>query len=191
MARYMMFASVYFHHTTRMFEHVLHEVLHELWPEPRALDPIGEFLRWDDFRVLNALDDTQSAAAAAIRNRVRIFALAWEFNAERDLRTFEACHAALSETFGEQNVWADSQAQLLHRLPFGIGDERTVWIGGYGNGVVDARNVSDLISKLSGKAYWRKLFVRRASTSSGQAVDVREARRLCAQIVAAQRNAVS
>src|SRR5580693_3297992 len=164
MARYMMFASVYFHHTTRMFEHVLHEVLRELWPDPRALDPVGEFLRWDDFRVLNALGDTHSAAALALRDRVRIFALAWEFNAERDLRAFEACEAALCDRFGETNVWADSQSQLLHRLPFGIGEDRTVWVSGP-NGPVDAREVSDLIAKLSGKAYWRKLFVRRPSTA--------------------------
>jgi uncharacterized protein len=184
MARYMMFASVYFHHTTRMFEHILHQVLRELWPDPRTLDPIGEFLRWDDFRVLNALDDRQSAAAAALRNRVRVFGLAWEFNAERDLRAFEACESALRERFGEQNVWADSQAQLLHRLPFGIGEDRTVWVGGDG-GVEDARKVSDVISKLSGKAYWRKLFVLRPAVGSEPASDnvVAEARRLCAEIV--------
>ncbi len=101
-------------------------------------------------------------------------ALAAEFNAERDLRAFEACEAALRERFGEaENVWADTQAQLLHRLPFGIGGETTVWVDGP-DGVVDAREVSDLIAKLSGKAYWRKLFVRRP------AVDVGEARRICA-----------
>jgi uncharacterized protein len=174
MARYMMFASVYFHHTTRMFEHVLHEALHDLWPNPRALDSVDEFLRWDDFRVLNSLDDERSAAAAALRNRVRVYALAAEFNAEHDLRAFEACDAALRERFGEPNVWADSQAQLLHRLPFGIGGDATVWVDGPG-GPVDAREVSDVIAKLSGKAYWRKLFVRR------DAVDVREARRICAE----------
>jgi hypothetical protein len=181
MARYMMFASVYFHHTTRMFEHILHEVLHELWPDPRALDPVEEFLRWDDFRVLNALDDARSDAAFALRNRVRVYALAAEFNAERDLKLFEACETALRERFGPQNVWADSQAQLLHRLPFGIGKESTVWVDGPG-GAVDAREVSDLIAKLSGKAYWRKLFVRRPSTSSGQADIVLEARRICALV---------
>jgi HD superfamily phosphohydrolase len=183
MARYMMFASVYFHHTTRMFEHILHEVLHDLWPSPRALDPVEEFLRWDDFRVLNALDDAHSEAARALRNRVRVYALAAEFNAERDLRLFEACEAALRDRFGTQNVWADSQAQLLHRLPFGIGEESTVWVDG-SNGAIDAREVSDLIAKLSGKAYWRKLFVKRSH------VDVSEARRLCAEIVAARRDVV-
>ena len=175
MARYMMFASVYFHHTTRMFEHILHDVLRDLWPDPRALDPVEEFLRWDDFRVLNALDDVRSEAARALRNRVRVYAVAAEFNAERDLSIFEACEAALRERFGAQNVWADTQAQLLHRLPFGIGTESTVWVEGPG-GAVDAREASDLIAKLSGKAYWRKLFVRR------DAVDALEARHLCAEI---------
>lgn len=181
LARYMMFASVYFHHTTRMFEHILHDVLRDLWPNPRVLDPVDEFLRWDDFRVFNALDHERSQAARALRNRVRLYALAAEFNGEADLRTFEACEHALRERFGSDNVWADSQSQLLHRLPFGIGEESTVWVEGPA-GAVDAREASDLIAKLSGKAYWRKLFVRRPSTSSGQVstVDVAEARRICA-----------
>jgi uncharacterized protein len=179
MARYMMFASVYFHHTTRMFEHVLHEALRELWPDPRALDPIEEFLNWDDFRVLDAFERAHGAAAAALRNRVRVYALAAEFNAERDLRAFETCETALRERFGAANVWADSQSQLLHRLPFGIGEEQTVWVGRAG-GAVDAREVSDVIAKLSGKAYWRKLFVRAtAGEDAGP-----EARRICAAVIA-------
>lgn len=164
MARYMMFASVYFHHTTRMFEHVLHEVLRELWADPRALDPVEEFLRWDDFRVLNALDDSSSEAAYALRNRVRVYKLAAEFNAERDLRAFEAKEAELRARFGDANVWADEQSQLLHRLPLGIGQPRTILVE-TPDGVVDARAVSDVIAKLSGKAYWRKLFVRRTALS--------------------------
>jgi hypothetical protein len=43
--------------------------------------------------------------------------------------------------------------------------------------IVDARAASDLIAKLSGKAYWRKLFVR----TDVAAVD--EARRICAEII--------
>lgn len=160
MARYMMFASVYFHHTTRMFEHILHDVLRELWTDPRALDPVDEFLRWDDFRVLNALDDSRSEAAYALRNRVRIYALAAEFNAERDLSAFEAAETALRARYGTENVWADEQSQLLHRLPLGIGQPSTVLVD-TPQGPVDAREVSDVIAKLSGKAYWRKLFVRR------------------------------
>lgn len=148
MARYMMFASVYFHHTTRIFERVLQDVLRELWPVPGALDPIEEFLRWDDFRVLNELADKQSEAARALRERIVVYAVAAEFNAERDLNTYEACERALAQQFGEHNVWADEQTQVLHRLPLGIGQTHTVWVG-TGTALLDAREVSDLIAKLT------------------------------------------
>ena len=180
MARYMMFASVYFHHTTRIFERILQDVLRELWPDPRAIDPIGEFLRWDDFRVLNEVSASDSQAARALRERIRVYALAAEFNAERDLRVYETCERALRERFGDANVWADEQSQVLHRLPLGIGETHTVWVGTAGGGIIDAREASDLIAKLTGKAYWRKLFVRR------DAVDVAAARRTCAEITAAR-----
>jgi hypothetical protein len=175
----MMFASVYFHHTTRIFERVLQDVLRELWPDPHALDPIDEFLRWDDFRVLNELTGKRSEAARALRERIVPYGVAAEFNAERDLRVYEACEIALARRFGSSNVWADEQTQVLHRLPLGIGQAHTVWVG-TGNAIVDAREVSDLIAKLTGKAYWRKLFVRR------DGADVAQARRICADIVAAR-----
>ncbi|MDQ2865017.1 MAG: HD domain-containing protein [Candidatus Eremiobacteraeota bacterium] len=177
LARYMMFASVYFHHTTRLFERILQDVLRELWPEPTMLGPIEEFLRWDDFRVLNELRSTHSEAAGALRERVRIYALAAEFNAELDLRAYEACETALRERYGDDAVWADEQSQVLHRLPLGFQNKnRTVWVG-TPSGIVDARDASDLIKKLSGKAYWRKLFVRR------DRADAREARRVCAELI--------
>lgn len=174
LARYMMFASVYFHHTTRMFERILQRVLAELWPDPRALDAIDEFLRWDDFRVLNELLDAPSEAARALRERIRLYAVAAEFNAEHDLAAFERCERALRERFGADAVWSDEQTQLIHRLPLQVADGgRTVWVGTASGSVVDARQASDLIAKISGKAYWRKLFVERSK------VDVGEARRIC------------
>ncbi len=177
LARYMMFASVYFHHTTRMFERVLQNVLRELWPDPHSLDPIDEFLRWDDFRVLNDLRDSSSRAAKALRDRERLYAVAAEFNAERDLSVYEACEAELRRKFGDDVVWSDEQSQLIHRLPLQIdGNSRTVWVGTASGAVVDARDASDLIAKVSGKAYWRKLFVERSR------VDVEEARRMCRNI---------
>jgi HD superfamily phosphohydrolase len=187
MARYMMFASVYFHHTTRLFEHVLHDALRELWPDPRALDPIDEFLRWDDFRVLDRLSGLASEPARALRERVRIFGLAAEFNAERDLRVYEACERALRERFGSERVWADEQSQVMHRLPLGAAGGLTVWVS-VGGHLVDAREASDLIGKLSGKAYWRKLFVRRDFSAPREAQDavMREARGICAEILASR-----
>jgi hypothetical protein len=67
---------------------------------------------------------------------------------------------------------------LLHRLPLG-GDDAgpTVRVDLSGR-LVDARQASDLIGKLSGKAYWRKLFVRK------DRVPLDEARRACTAIIA-------
>jgi HD superfamily phosphohydrolase len=185
MARYMMFASVYFHHTTRLFEHILHDALRELWPDPHALDPIDEFLRWDDFRVLDRLSGLASEPARALRERIRVFGLAAEFNAERDLRVYETCEHALRERFGDAGVWADEQSQVMHRLPLGATGGLTIWVS-VGGHLVDAREASDLIGKLSGKAFWRKLFVRRdpAAAPDVQEAMVREAQAICAEIVA-------
>jgi uncharacterized protein len=177
LARYMMFATVYFHHTTRAFERVLRDVLRVLWPNPRALDAIGEFLAWDDFRVLDDIRELDDEGVRALRERHTVYGLAAEFNAERDLSTFEQCEAALRAHYGDA-VWSDSQEQLIHRLPLGIGGAApTVRVALMGR-VVDARAASDLIAKLSGKAYWRKLFVR----TDAAAVD--DARRICAEIIA-------
>ncbi len=177
LARYMMFATVYFHHTTRMFERVLHEALAELWSDPRALDPIDEFLAWDDFRVLDALRTLRGEAGRALRERRTLYGLAGEFSAAADLSTFEACRRVLRERFGD-DVWADAQEQLLHRLPLGVEDDAPTVLVGSRSGVVDAREASDLIAKLSGKAYWRKLFVRRSGNS------VEEARELVRAVAA-------
>jgi len=177
LARYWMFATIYFHHTTRAFERVLREGLREVWPDPRALDDVDEFLAWDDFRVVDALRTSDSDAAHGLRERVTVYGLAAEFNAEHDLVAYEACERELRARFGDA-VWSDSQEQLLHRLPLG-GDETkpTVRVQ-LGERIVDARRASDLIDRLSGKAYWRKLFVRK------DAVPVEEARRICAAIIA-------
>jgi len=171
LARYMMFAVVYFHHTTRMFERVLQDWLRELWPDPRRLDDIGEFLEWDDFRVVDSVRGVTSDAALALRNRRTLYGLASEFNAESDLLTYDACEHALRERYGDA-VWSDSQEQLLHRLPLGADhDDPTVYVGLTGR-IVDAREASDLIRRLSGKAYWRKLFVdkRVARTDDARAI---------------------
>jgi hypothetical protein len=68
----------------------------------------------------------------------------------------------------------------MHRLPLGGNGKPTLHID-IGGRIVDARRASDVIAKLSGKAYWRKLFVRKADA------DVDAARRICRDIIAAER----
>jgi HD superfamily phosphohydrolase len=172
LARYMMFSAVYFHHTTRQFERILQTALREIWPDPRALDPIEEFLAWDDFRVFDALRFSPTVAARAVRERKTLYALVAEFNAEQDLASFEACYGALRERYGDA-VWADSQEQLMHRLPLASSENGSTVLVSTHAGLVDAREASDLISRVTGNAYWRKLYVERARA------DVSEARALC------------
>ena len=176
LARYMMFATVYFHHTTRMFERVLQEALREMWPDPLALDPIEHFLTWDDFRVLEAARNGGSEAGRALRERHTSYGIVAEFNAEHDLSTFQSCFEELHARWGDA-IWADTQEQLLHRLPLGNDEGRPTVLVGTRAGLVDARSASDLIGRLSGKAYWRKLFALKAE------VPLAEARRVAAEIV--------
>jgi HD superfamily phosphohydrolase len=172
LARYMMFSTVYFHHTTRQFERILHDALHSIWPDPRALDPIEEFLQWDDFRVLESFRFATDDAARAIRDRTTLYGLVVEFNAEGDLATFEACERALREKYGDA-VWSDPQEQLMHRLPLVLdGHVPSVFVRTRFE-TIDAREASDLIERITGTAYWRKLFVERARA------DVEEARLIC------------
>jgi hypothetical protein len=131
--------------------------------------------------VLNEVSDRESEAARALRERIRIYALAAEFNAGKDILAYEECERALRSAYGDDAVWADEQSQVMHRLPLSAADGRhTVWVG-TASGLVDAREVSDVIAKLTGKAFWRKLFVRR------DRADVREARRICTDIIARHR----
>ena len=172
LARYMMFSTVYFHHTTRQFERILHDALRSIWPDPRELDDIGEFLQWDDSRVLESFRFATDEAARAVRDRTTLYGLVTEFNAEGDLATFETCERALRERYGDA-VWSDAQEQLMHRLPLVLdGRAQTVFVRTRWE-TVDAREVSDLIKRITGSAFWRKLFVVRSRA------DLDEARQIC------------
>lgn len=177
LARYMMFSTVYFHHTTRQFERSLHAALRRVWPDPRALDPIAEFLAWDDFRVLESVRFATDPGGRAIIDRESRYALVAEFNAERDLSIFEATFGRLRERFGDA-VWADTLEQSMHRLPLvADGPTPTVLVRTHA-GIVDARSASDLIGRITGKAFWRKIFVERSHA------DVEAARALARELVA-------
>ena len=177
LARYMMFSTVYFHHTTRQFERSLHAALRRVWPDPHALDPIEEFLAWDDFRVLESVRFATDPGGRAIMDRESRYAMVAEFNAERDLSIFETTFARLRERFGDA-VWADTLEQSMHRMPLSSeGRAGTVLVRTHA-GLVDARQASDLIARITGKAFWRKIFVDRAHA------DVAAARELAREIVA-------
>ena len=165
MARYMMFASVYFHHTTRMFEHMLHDVLRELWPDPRALDRDRRVSRWDDFRVLNALDDSRSEAAYALRNRVRVYALAAEFNAERDLTRLRGLRSGTARALRRKQRLGGLAVATAAPPPAGNRAARDR-SGGRRRAVRRCARSLRRHRQTQRKAYWRKLFVRRSAPAA-------------------------
>jgi hypothetical protein len=175
LARYMMFSTVYFHHTTRQYERTLQQALRAIWPDTRTLDPVEAFLEWDDFRVLDAMRTSNDRSAQAIRARRSLYALVAEFNAEGDLHSFGATYAQMRARFGD-GVWADSQEQLMHRVPLVLGENTPTVLVGTRSGVIGARDASDLIARITGKVSWRKLFVEK------NRVDVAEARRIAAAV---------
>ena len=122
-------------------------------------------MAWDDFRVLDALRTLAGEAGSRCANAARSTA---SRESSTPPATFDACWRVLRERFGE-DVWADTQEQLLHRLPLGVESDAPTVLVGLRSGVVDAREASDLIAKLSGKAYWRKLFVKREGPSVAEA----------------------
>ena len=124
MARYMMFASVYFHHTTRMFERSLAR---------RAARAVAGSARARSHRRVSALGRL-SRAQRARRCEKRSGARASRSHPDlcpggrvqrraRLERVRSLSMRRCANGSAKSNVWADSQAQLLHRLPFGIGEE--------------------------------------------------------------------
>jgi hypothetical protein len=180
LARYMMFSTVYFHHTTRQYERTLQEALRAIWRDPRALDPVVTFLAWDDFRVLDAMRASTDRFGTAIRNRDSLYALVAEFNAEADSQTFQMCYAQMRARYGDA-VWADSQEQLMHRLPLVLTDSKPTVLVRTRAGTVDAREASDLIRRITGKVLWRKLFLERKD-----GFEIEQARRQAAEITKAR-----
>ena len=173
-------ASVYFHHTTRMFERILQDVLRELWPDPRALDPIDEFLRWDDFRVLNELRESRERAgprAARARSHLRACRRVQRRSATCDaLRGVR--RSACARRFGDDAVWADEQSQVMHRLPLGADQGRhTVWVGTR----VGARRCARGLR--SDRQTQRQGLLAQTLRARAISADVREARRICAEII--------
>ena len=142
--------------------------------------PIEEFLAWDDFRVLDALAGSQARRRARCANAFA--STRWPPSstpnaicAPSSLRS-----ALLRDRFGaRERVGRLAVAAAASPAARRWASEQTVWVAGPG-GVVDAREASDLIAKLSGKAYWRKLFVRRDGVDVAEAAG--SARKLSRQV---------
>ena len=179
MARYMMFASVYFHHTTRMFERILHEVLRELWPDPRRARPDRRVsATGTTFACSTRCARSTGEAARALRERITHLRARRRVQRRARSARLRSLRSALRGALrrGRLGRLAGATAappapSAATRRPRRSGCARA-------GGIVDAREASDLIAKLR-EGYWRKLFVKKS------AVRLDEARALCQEIITA------
>ena len=119
-----------------------------------------------------------SEAARALRERVTVYGLAAEFNAERDLVTYEACERELRARVRRRRVERLAGA-VAAPLPARRRRRRADRARAHHR--PDRRRspgVGPDRQALGGKAYWRKLFVRK------DRVPLDDARRICAAIIA-------
>ncbi|MFZ5480702.1 MAG: HD domain-containing protein [Myxococcota bacterium] len=115
LARYSMFQQVYFHRTRRLLDLLLEQVLPDFPDDP------GEFLEWDDARVLELLRGDPRPAALAVRERVALPACVAELEvtAAEDPRAEAAELARLvGEALGEPPL-VDSSARMTAFRPAG------------------------------------------------------------------------
>lgn len=72
LARYFMFIQVYFHRTRRYFDIMFHQALTEILPDGRYPETTEEYLKWDDTRVVQLMQQksAESEACYNIVNRV-------------------------------------------------------------------------------------------------------------------------
>lgn len=104
LARYFMFTQVYFHKTRVAYDHHLQEAMREMLPGgafPRPTDEeIGEYLRWDDWRVLGMLADGRGGdhgRRIATRDHYRQIRYTSETPTQEDLDKLVRWRAALGD----------------------------------------------------------------------------------------------
>ncbi|WP_414834567.1 protein kinase domain-containing protein [Bacillus altitudinis] len=61
LARYFMFVQVYFHKTRRIYDQILTNILREYLPSQMIPSEEGEFLKWDDFKVLELIKNVKTS----------------------------------------------------------------------------------------------------------------------------------
>ncbi len=160
LARYMMFSTVYFHHTTRQFERILHAACANYGRTARSSIRSKRFWSGTIFACSTRCAPLPSAAGRALRERQ---------HAVRARRRVQCRARSLDVRSAAASCW--SSATATRSGPTSKNSRCTAfrWASRRGptvlvqtrTGLVDARQVSDLIARLSGNAYWRKLYVLR------------------------------
>ena len=122
LARYFMFIQVYFHRTRRYFDIMFYRALKDVLPDGKYPDNTNDYLKWDDTRVVQSMQDkeNQSEACYNIVNRV-IYPCVNHTKTHPDAadkREFRLIERELFQKFGEDNFIEDVSADKMpHKIP--------------------------------------------------------------------------
>lgn len=122
LARYFMFIQVYFHRTRRYFDYMLVKALQGILPGGTYPNDIGEYLKWDDCRVIQLLKENADTNEAC-RNLVRRYVYPRVFRTkthpqESDVREFKRNYKELEKLVGKENLIVDKSAgKMPHKIP--------------------------------------------------------------------------
>ena len=177
LARYFMFIQVYFHRTRRYFDVMFYKALLEILPDGKYPENIEEYLRWDDTRVIQLMQQEASTHEACynIVNRI-VYPRVLHTNPHpraADKFEFRLIQRELYNKFGEDSFIEDFSADKMpHKIPTRteISDEHAIVIVDSNTGKCSTISEnSHIIQSLTDKIDIMRLYVK-----PGLKDDVRE-----------------
>lgn len=135
LARYFMFIQVYFHRTRRYFDIMFQSALRDILPEGKYPDTTEEYIKWDDTRVIQQMQQhvTSSEPCKNIVERI-VYPNVLHTDAHPGAsgkREFQLIKRELFSKFGEECFIEDCSADKMpHKIPIKteVTDERAIVI---------------------------------------------------------------
>ena len=166
LARYFMFVQVYFHRTRRYFDILFAQALKNILPGGVYPDSVGEYIKWDDHKIMQLMNEKVDAVAECknILER-KVFSTVLETKTHPqtgDKRYFESQKRQIVDKYGEQNfIHDDSADKMPHKIPkkVDIEDEKAIIIRKPLNEISTISDESHIISNLTEKIHIERLYV--------------------------------
>lgn len=135
LARYFMFIQVYFHRTRRYFDIMFYRALKDVLPDGKYPNTTSEYLKWDDTRVIQLMQNktSESEACNNIINRI-VYPRVLHTKTHptpADKREFLLIKRELFSKFDSNDFIEDSSADKMpHKIPTKteVSDERAIVI---------------------------------------------------------------
>lgn len=173
LARYFMFIQVYFHRTRRYFDIMLVEALKNILPKGVFPNKVDEYLKWDDYKVMELIKEGSSKFVSCknIVNRI-VYPTILETKPHPqrgDMKDFERLKGQLENKFGEEYFIEDYSADKVpHKIPtkVPVDDEKAIVI--IDNKLDEISSISDksyIINSLTEKIDIRRLYVNREKSN--------------------------